>query len=253
MGKDTGGTWRYLRVSASGAISNDDAANFRVSSLGVSEDAGQFRVSAVGGTAGDNTFVDGEDQLVSANLVVSARSVSPTSANKGVVVAALSPDAQYFRVSATETSPVTTVSSHLLGGSIDNTSFEATQDDAGLLRVSAMGVDIADVSNSDAGDFRTSAIQGDAANLRISAINTLSANESVSAVLLGGTANVGSVNVEKAKGELSTNNSSTTPLGGDAVFTGTADEIKDYAAVNVSIWADQDSAADGLSLEWSQD
>ena len=60
------------------------------------------------------------------------------------------------------------------------------------------------------------------------------------------------VEILKNKGTMSTNNSTTVPLGIDEVFTGIADEIKDYAAVNVSIWADQASATDGLSLEWSQ-
>lgn len=124
MGKDTGGTWRYLRLSSSGALSNDDASNFRISAFNNSSDATDFRVSA---------FVD--------------------------------------------------------SGSI-------------------------------------SAVQEDASNLRVSAVNT---------------------------GVISIDNSTTTALGIGATFTGTSEEVKDYAAINVAIWADQDSAADGLSLEWSQD
>lgn len=42
--------------------------------------------------------------------------------------------------------------------------------DANLFRVSALGVNISDVSNGDAGDFRTSAVQGDASLLRVSAL-----------------------------------------------------------------------------------
>ena len=52
---------------------------------------------------------------------------------------------------------------------------------------------------------------------------------------------------------MSANNSTTTPLGIDGVFTGVADDIKDYAAINISIWADQASAECGFSIEWSQD
>ena len=295
MGKDTGGTWRYLRVSSSGAISNDDAANFRVSSLGTSpdaadfrvsaiggtagdgtlvdgldqslsammvssrsvdfsglnlsatpqlavrpgtEDAGElrvsafqedagnlmvssksddaalFRVSAVGGTAGDNTIVDGEAQTVSANLVVSARSVSPTSSQKGLVVAGLSPDAQYFRVSSTETNPITDVSAHIQGGSIDNASFAATQPDAGLFRVSSVGDNSSHIlvdglshalsavilssrtidaftvcgvsvtrqlmvrcGTENAGEHRVCAIQGDAAKLHVSVVGNVGTTE----------------------------------------------------------------------------
>ncbi len=61
------------------------------------------------------------------------------------------------------------------------------------------------------------------------------------------------VSIAKNKGTMSTNNSSTTPLGIDEVFTGVADDIKDYAAINISIFADQASADCGFSIEWSQD
>ncbi len=54
-------------------------------------------------------------------------------------------------------------------------------------------------------------------------------------------------------GNVSTNNSSTTTLGIDGVFTGTADKICDYASIAVILKTDQDSATDGLSLEWSPD
>lgn len=53
--------------------------------------------------------------------------------------------------------------------------------------------------------------------------------------------------------QVSTVNSSTTPLGIDAVFTGTSEDISNFAAVNISIYTDQDSAIDGVSLEWSTD
>src|SRR3990167_4140573 len=59
-----------LSADASGnrvsALSND-ADQLRTSSI--SKDAGLMRVSAVGGTAGDNTLVDGSDQSVSARLI----------------------------------------------------------------------------------------------------------------------------------------------------------------------------------------
>ena len=61
------------------------------------------------------------------------------------------------------------------------------------------------------------------------------------------------VKILENKGTMSTNNSTTTPLGIDEVFTGVADDIKDYAAINISIFADQASAACGFSIEWSQD
>ncbi len=61
------------------------------------------------------------------------------------------------------------------------------------------------------------------------------------------------VEILKNKGTISTNNSTTIPLGIDGIFTGIADDIKDYAAINIAIWTNQDSATKGLSIEWSQD
>jgi len=45
MGKDASGTWQYLSVSSSGALRNDDAANFRVSA---------FTAESVGGSLATN-------------------------------------------------------------------------------------------------------------------------------------------------------------------------------------------------------
>lgn len=145
------------RVSAVGLtgldISNSDAGDFHVS--GYCGDANQLHVSAVQGDAGlfrvsvpgtvNVTEADASGFRTSAsimdveyggavNVIVSARSVTPTSAMKGLLVNTVSPDAAF-------------------------------------MRISAMGVNITDVSNPDAADFRVSAIQGDGALLRISALN----------------------------------------------------------------------------------
>lgn len=48
-------------------------------------------------------------------------------------------------------------------------------------------------------------------------------------------------------------NSSATPLGANATFTGTAIDIKDYAAINVAAFSDVSSATDGLRMEFSPD
>jgi hypothetical protein len=52
---------------------------------------------------------------------------------------------------------------------------------------------------------------------------------------------------------VSTANSSVAALGISGVFTGTSEEVKDYRQVLVSVFADQASAAGGLSLEFSSD
>ena len=52
---------------------------------------------------------------------------------------------------------------------------------------------------------------------------------------------------------LSTSNSSTTPLGIGATFTGTWHDISQYAAIAIAVKSDQDSAALGFKLQWSTD
>lgn len=48
-------------------------------------------------------------------------------------------------------------------------------------------------------------------------------------------------------------NSTTTPLGSNATFTGTAIDIKDYSAINVAAFSDVSSATDGLKMQFSPD
>lgn len=52
---------------------------------------------------------------------------------------------------------------------------------------------------------------------------------------------------------VSTANSSTVALGVSGVFTGTSEQVQDYAAIEVSVFANQASAANGLSMQQSQD
>ena len=52
-------------------------------------------------------------------------------------------------------------------------------------------------------------------------------------------------------GVLSSNNSTTTPLGIGAVFTGVGDEVLDYNAVSISVFTDQDSETNGFSIQFS--
>lgn len=48
-------------------------------------------------------------------------------------------------------------------------------------------------------------------------------------------------------------NSTTSTLGSGATFTGSWEEILKYSSISVLINSDQDSAADGLKVEWSAD
>lgn len=54
-------------------------------------------------------------------------------------------------------------------------------------------------------------------------------------------------------GKVDDDNSSSTPLDADAVFTGTAFNTLDFGYIFVTIFADQDSATDGLSFQQSPD
>lgn len=52
-------------------------------------------------------------------------------------------------------------------------------------------------------------------------------------------------------GIVSTANSSTATLGGGAAFTGTSEDVKDFASITISVFADQASGTDGLSIQQS--
>lgn len=70
------------------------------------------------------------------------------------------------------------------------------------------------------------------------------------AALVGGRLDV---NIGQVPGTVSTVNSTSTPLGANAVFTGTSEDISGFAAVNVAVFSDQASAAGGLSIQASTD
>lgn len=54
-------------------------------------------------------------------------------------------------------------------------------------------------------------------------------------------------------GVVVSSNSTSTPLGAGASFTGPFVEIKDYSTVSIMIYADQPSASLGFEIEWSSD
>jgi hypothetical protein len=61
------------------------------------------------------------------------------------------------------------------------------------------------------------------------------------------------VDLVKAGSVLDANNSTTTPLGGDAVFTGTGTDLLGYSAVCITLYADVDSATNGMTFQFSSD
>lgn len=52
---------------------------------------------------------------------------------------------------------------------------------------------------------------------------------------------------------IDSNNSTTTPLGISAAFTGTGVDVSQFAVVTVTLFADQDSATDGMTFQFSTD
>lgn len=54
-------------------------------------------------------------------------------------------------------------------------------------------------------------------------------------------------------GILSSNNSTSTPLGISGVFTGTSDSVLDYNSITVSVYTDQTSVTSGLNIQFSTD
>ncbi len=56
-----------------------------------------------------------------------------------------------------------------------------------------------------------------------------------------------------AGGKISTDNSSTATLAGDAVFTGTGEDVSAFASISILYKSDVVAATSGLSIEFSQD
>lgn len=77
---------------------------------------------------------------------------------------------------------------------------------------------------------------------------TMDTGNIAGSVNLTAPATIGSV-----PGTLDSNNSSTANLGIGATFTGTATDVSDYSHITVFALADEDSAASGLTIEFSPD
>jgi hypothetical protein len=63
----------------------------------------------------------------------------------------------------------------------------------------------------------------------------------------------GSNTIETIEGTISTDNSSIAILGTDGVYTGTAEDITNYAIIFINVYSDVASATDGLAIEQSSD
>jgi len=61
------------------------------------------------------------------------------------------------------------------------------------------------------------------------------------------------VSVEEIQNKISTNNSTTSVLSEDAVYTGTADDVSNFANVTIQLDSSHDSAVDGMTFQFSTD
>lgn len=130
-----------------------------------------------------------------------------------------------------------------VGGGAEATALRVTiaNDSTGLLSVddggSSLTVDNAALSITGGG------VEASALRVTIASDSTglLSVND-------GG----GSITVDNDD-KVSTNNSTTTPLGGAASFTGTGDDCLGYTSVTIQLLANVDSATDGMTFEFSSD
>lgn len=226
MGKNSG-TWNYLRADSSGqlAVSSGDAGNFRVSALGVTvntsplsadsssvsakqQDANNLHVSAFSNDAGLMRVSALGVSVTSTPLSADSSAISAKSNDAGTMrvsainsISALSPDAALFRVSGIGTFTVNTqptVSAFINQGTVS-----AYSPDASLFRVSGIGT------------FTTTG---------------LSANQQISALLLGGTANIGFVSARSDDAGL-------TRISAVGTITVSAHEVKqsDAASMRVSV------------------
>lgn len=204
MTKTSAGSWVYA---------GSDAGYFRVSALGVTVtpsplsadsssvsaiqgDASNLHVSVVGTlTVSAHEVKQSDAASLRVSAIIDSGSISARSGDANQVhVSSVQGDAALLRTSVVGT---LTVSAH-----------EVKQSDAASLRVSAI-IDSGSVSakQSDAGNLQVSAKSNDGGLLRVSAINNLSANQSISAVLLAGTANIGYVSATVDNGSISARSS----------------------------------------------
>lgn len=59
--------------------------------------------------------------------------------------------------------------------------------------------------------------------------------------------------ITEVKNVIDSNNSTTTPLDGDATFTGTGTDVSRFSNVTIQLFADEDSATDGMKFQFSCD
>jgi len=199
----------------------------------------------------DGTFIGNTGDSLKTDVTASALPTgASTAANQSTGNASLSSIDTKLTDNATATNQTTI-----------NTSIQAVETDieAGNVLTGAV------TETAPATDTASSGLNGRLQRIaqRISTFITGLTNGSYQILLRGNTdgTNIGNVSdalkindqTLGATNVLDTNNSTSTALGVDGVFTGTATEILSYSTVSVIVFSDQASALDGLDIQLSTD
>jgi hypothetical protein len=131
----------------------------------------------------------------------------------------------------------------------------ATEATLVLVKTNTDNLDVALSTRATESTVATLATQTTAAAIQtvLEAIRDTAGIKKITDPLPAGTNLLGSVDVAHVNGVADATNSSTTPLGSSAAFTGTAFDTLNYPTVVITVKADQVSATDGLSFQWSPD
>ena len=73
------------------------------------------------------------------------------------------------------------------------------------------------------------------------------------ATLVLAEAHLGNIDTKTIVNSIDSNNSTTTPLSSGSSFVGTATDVSQYASISIQLYADQDSAVDGMKFQFSVD
>lgn len=126
---------------------------------------------------------------------------------------------------------------------------EATLDDTNWFAIDAIRIDGTVIASTTTFDDRGSLTSTgySQVRLRVSAFTSGTSNARMSATAGSNIVRVVATSLVDA------GNSTTTPLGSSATFTGAGVDTLNYSAVTVQIFADQIGAVDGLTFEFSED
>lgn len=235
---DVGGV-HYQRIKVSWGADNSAVDASAANPLPVVQ-TGTLNVGTVTAvTAISNALPAGDNNIGNVDLA----SAIPAGTNNIGDVDVLTVPADPFGANADAASATGSISAKLrfIAGTGIPVTGNVTVVNAGTFAVQAAQSGTWNVRNQDgSGNALTSATRGSERALSVQVVD-------------GSGNQVTSFSGSGTQSAISTNNSTTAALNAAATFTGTADEITQYASITVGVIASHASATDGLSLEQSSD